>query len=42
MRDILVHDYLGVDLDEVWNTITHDLLILKKEIEKLFSLKQKN
>lgn len=32
MRDILVHDYLGVDLDEVWNTITHDLPILKKEI----------
>lgn len=25
MRHILVHDYFGVDLDEVWRVVEHDL-----------------
>jgi uncharacterized protein with HEPN domain len=22
MRDVLIHDYIGVDLDEVWNVVS--------------------
>lgn len=32
MRDKLIHDYFGVDLDEVWRTITEDIQTLKKEL----------
>ena len=28
-RNILVHDYLGVDLEKVWNIIEKDLPVLK-------------
>lgn len=37
MRDKLVHDYLGVDVDVVWKTIKEDIPALEKlitEIEK--------
>lgn len=33
-RDILIHDYFGIDLESVWNTISIDLPELKKEIKK--------
>lgn len=29
MRDILIHNYLGVNLTQVWNTIDKDLPVLK-------------
>ncbi|WP_319508197.1 DUF86 domain-containing protein [uncultured Methanolobus sp.] len=29
MRDKLIHVYFGVDLEEVWNTITKDIPYLK-------------
>ncbi len=32
MRDRLVHDYLGVDIEEVWLTTQDDLPTLKAEI----------
>ncbi|MCZ7358265.1 MAG: DUF86 domain-containing protein [Candidatus Methanoperedens sp.] len=35
MRDKLVHDYLGVDLDAVWDTVRKDIPELKKEIKIL-------
>jgi uncharacterized protein with HEPN domain len=35
MRDILTHDYFGVNLERVWKTIKNDLPPLKKEIEKI-------
>lgn len=35
MRDNLIHEYFGVDLDEVWDTARIDLPILKKQIEEL-------
>ncbi len=35
MRNILVHEYFGVDLDEVWKTVERDLPALKRRIEKL-------
>ncbi|OGF23451.1 hypothetical protein A3D45_00895 [Candidatus Falkowbacteria bacterium RIFCSPHIGHO2_02_FULL_42_9] len=35
MRDNLVHEYFGIDYDEVWQTIKEDLPVLKKEIKML-------
>lgn len=35
MRNVLVHDYFGIDLDEVWNTIQKDIPELKRHIEKI-------
>lgn len=35
MRDKLVHDYLGVDLDAVWYTIEKDIPSLKSKIKKI-------
>ena len=34
-RNIIAHDYFGIDADEIWNIIQHKLLPLKAEIEKL-------
>lgn len=25
MRDVLIHEYFGVDLEEVWETVTRDI-----------------
>jgi uncharacterized protein with HEPN domain len=33
MRNILVHDYFGIDLGEVWSVVERDLPALKKEVE---------
>lgn len=35
MRDKIVHDYLGVDLDIVWQTAVRDIPALKRQIEAL-------
>jgi uncharacterized protein with HEPN domain len=35
MRDVLIHDYIGVDLWAVWNTVNDYVPALKREIEKL-------
>ena len=35
MRDILIHDYIGVDIWAVWNTIEQDLPKLKKYLLKI-------
>lgn len=35
MRDKLIHDYLGIDIDSVWDTAKKDIPILKKEITKI-------
>ncbi|MCU0630831.1 MAG: DUF86 domain-containing protein [Methanoregulaceae archaeon] len=32
MRHLLVHQYFGIDLDEVWNTTQQDLPHLRHEI----------
>ncbi|MBI4731189.1 MAG: DUF86 domain-containing protein [Chloroflexi bacterium] len=34
-RNVLVHDYLGVDLMRVWNTLENDLPRLKAAVEKM-------
>lgn len=33
MRDKLIHDYFGVDIEKVWLTATDDLPTLKAEVE---------
>jgi len=35
MRNVLVHEYFGVDLQEVWRTVERDLPVLKQQIEAL-------
>lgn len=35
MRDKLVHDYFGVDIDEVWKTAKNDIPELKKYLETI-------
>lgn len=35
MRDILIHDYLGIDLFAVWETIERDLPNLKNDLLKI-------
>ena len=32
MRDKLIHDYFGVDLDKVWLTAIEDLPVLQEEV----------
>ena len=33
MRDKLIHDYFGVDVEAVWDTATQDLTPLKREVQ---------
>lgn len=35
MRDVLIHEYFGVDLDLVWTTIRKELPNLKTSITKM-------
>lgn len=35
MRDVLIHDYMGVDLDAVWETTQKDLPKLRSAVESL-------
>jgi uncharacterized protein with HEPN domain len=35
-RDKITHDYLGVDLDIVWQTVEDDLPKLQKQIKKIW------
>jgi uncharacterized protein with HEPN domain len=37
MRDKLIHDYFGVDIEKVWLTATEDLPKLKMEIQKILA-----
>jgi uncharacterized protein with HEPN domain len=35
LRNILVHEYFGVDLEEVWATVERDLPSLKAQVQAL-------
>jgi uncharacterized protein with HEPN domain len=35
MRHVLVHDYFGIDLGEVWTAVERDLPVLKKQVSAL-------
>ena len=32
MRNVLVHDYFGIDLAEVWSTVEQDLAVLRAQL----------
>jgi uncharacterized protein with HEPN domain len=38
MRNILVHEYFGVDLEEVWQVIARDLPTFKDQVERLLKI----
>jgi len=35
MRDKLVHDYFGVDVEAVWKTVKNDIPFLKNQIKNI-------
>lgn len=35
LRDILVHEYFGIDLEVLWDIIENKLPVLKKQIERV-------
>lgn len=37
MRDVLIHDYFGIDIEVVWKTAKEDLPELHAKIQKLIS-----
>ena len=37
LRDVLIHDYMGVDLESVWNVVEKDLPSLKKQLGIIIS-----
>lgn len=41
MRDVLIHDYFGIDYDVVWNTITQDIPILHEELKNIVETERK-
>jgi uncharacterized protein with HEPN domain len=36
-RNVVVHDYLGVDLDEIWGIIEQDIPPLKEAIQEILT-----
>ena len=34
-RDKLIHDYFGVDIDAVWDTVKRDIPLLKVRLEEI-------
>jgi len=34
-RNVLVHDYLGIDIERVWNILEKELPLLKKAIQRM-------
>jgi uncharacterized protein with HEPN domain len=38
MRDVLIHDYMSVDLEAVWQVTQSDLTKLRRAIEELLGL----
>lgn len=37
LRDVLIHDYLGLDLDTVWEITQKDVPVLKTNIEDILN-----
>jgi len=38
MRDVLIHDYFGIDYDVVWNTINQDIPELYNELHIIIEI----
>ena len=39
MRDVLIHNYFGIDYDVVWNTIRNDIPELQKHLLLIINIK---
>jgi uncharacterized protein with HEPN domain len=37
MRDVLIHNYMGVDTNEVWNVVETDLVALATAVRAMLS-----
>jgi len=35
MRNRLIHDYMNIDIEKVWDTVHHDIPVLIKQLEPL-------
>ncbi|MDW8214089.1 MAG: DUF86 domain-containing protein [Roseiflexaceae bacterium] len=42
MRNILVHQYSGVDLNEIWNAVERDVPALRQTVERLLQMLESN
>ena len=42
MRDILIHDYMGVDLNAVWGVTQKDIPQLKEEVKVILQESEKD
>ena len=42
MRDVLIHDYLGVDLEIVWEVVENQLAALKRKLRKILKSQKKS
>ena len=40
MRDVLIHDYMGVDLNAVWEVTQKDIHSLKKQLQKFVTARR--
>jgi uncharacterized protein with HEPN domain len=37
LRNVIVHEYFGIDVEVVWNVIEHDLPALKKRVWEILA-----
>lgn len=37
LRNVIVHQYFGIDLTVVWNVIEHDLPALRKRVQEILA-----
>ena len=37
MRNLIIHEYFGVDLEEIWNTVVNDIPIFKVTVLKMIN-----
>ena len=35
LRNVVIHQYFGVELSEIWSTVINDIPILKSQIQKI-------
>ncbi len=40
LRDILIHEYFGVDFDVLWDIVKNKIPVLKKDIKKILELEK--
>jgi uncharacterized protein with HEPN domain len=37
MRNFVTHQYFGVELSDIWNTVINDIPVLKKQIQDIIT-----